>query len=218
MIARLCLVNEFLVRGVEFGFECAEHLYWFKDSVKAFKNGVLWSVIGFTGDEVRMFVAVTLFVSDIPSLSQSPYLSLTFSFFINHLICLWHSVYFSIAFYILTFRFFLNHLLYLWHPVSFSITPSVSNIPFLSQSPCLLNSVSFSIILSVSDIPFFSQSPYLSLTFHFFLNHPICLWHSVYFSITIFLSDIPFLSQLPCLWHSVSFSILLSVSDIPFLS
>jgi len=109
MIARLCLVNEFLVRGVEFGFECAEHLYWFKDSVKAFKNGVLWSVIGFTGDEVRMFVAVTLFVSDIPSLSQSPYLSLTFSLFLNRL--LYSDIPFlsQSPFISLTSRFFLNH-------------------------------------------------------------------------------------------------------------
>jgi hypothetical protein len=27
MIARLCVVSEFLVRGVEFDFVCAEHFY-----------------------------------------------------------------------------------------------------------------------------------------------------------------------------------------------
>ena len=82
MIALLCLVNEFLVRGVEFDFECAEHFCCVKG------NEVLRSVIGFTGDEVRMLVAVTFFVSDIPFLSQSPCLSLTFSFFLSHLIYL----------------------------------------------------------------------------------------------------------------------------------
>jgi hypothetical protein len=88
MIARLCVVSELLVTGVELDFECAEHFYWVKGNVKVFDNEVLRSVIGFTGDEVRILVAVTLFVSDIPLLSHSPHLTLTFRFFLIHLICL----------------------------------------------------------------------------------------------------------------------------------
>jgi hypothetical protein len=80
----------------------------------------------------------------------------------------------------LTYRFCLNHLI------------SVSDIPFLSQSPypCLWHSVSVSIALS------------LCLTFRFCLKHLIPV------------SDIPFLSQspYPSLWHSVFVSITLSLS------
>jgi hypothetical protein len=118
-----------------------------------------------------------IYVSDIPFLSQSPYL------------CFWHSVSVSITLSLsLTFRFYLNRPIY------------VSDIPFLSQSPyiCLWHSVSVSItlsllltfrfclnhLISVSDISFLSQSSYL------------CLWHSVSVSITLSLS----------LWHSVSLS------------
>jgi hypothetical protein len=87
MTARVCVVSEFLVRGVEFDFVCAEHFYRVKGNVKVFDNEVLRSIIDFTGDEVRILVAFTMFVSDIPFLSHSPCLSLIFRFFLIHLIC-----------------------------------------------------------------------------------------------------------------------------------
>jgi hypothetical protein len=92
-----------------------------------------------------MLVAIMLYVSDIPFLSQP------------HYHCLWHSVSVSTTLSLsLTFRFCFNHLI------------SVSDIPFLSQSAYLSLSLSDIPFFSLSHSP---CTVYKSRSFSFFLNY-----------------------------------------------